>query len=130
MLGVRLFCTNVLCLHDFFGYRRFCTAEYVFYIFASIVTWILFFCKCSKRDKNKLYKKGEGNGERQIFKRVCNSCGTKLTVDCPKCGNKLTIGSKFCPECGEQLGGPKTCSKCGSQVAGGKKFCPDCGNAM
>ena len=54
-------------------------------------------------------------------------------VICPKCGAKVPATSKFCPECGTQLGqvtGTMTCPKCGKSIPAGSKFCPECGNKI
>ncbi len=52
-------------------------------------------------------------------------------VICPKCGAKVPATSKFCPECGTQLGqveGMMNCPKCGKSIPANSKFCPECGN--
>lgn len=62
--------------------------------------------------------------------KFCPECGEKLGgVTCPKCGAAVKAGAKFCPECGEKLGGA-TCSKCGTAVKVGAKFCPECGEKL
>ena len=52
-------------------------------------------------------------------------------VICPKCGSKVPATSKFCPECGTQLGqvaGTMNCPNCGKSIPSGSKFCPECGH--
>ncbi len=62
--------------------------------------------------------------------KFCPECGEKLGgVTCPKCGASVKAGAKFCPECGEKLGGA-TCPKCGASVKAGTKFCPECGEKL
>ncbi len=54
-------------------------------------------------------------------------------VICPKCGSKVPATSKFCPECGTQLGqatGTMNCPNCGKSIPAGSKFCPECGNKI
>ena len=45
-------------------------------------------------------------------------------VTCGKCGHAASKGAKFCPNCGESLGG---CPKCGATIPDGVRFCPECG---
>ncbi|MCI4349608.1 MAG: SPFH domain-containing protein [Thermoplasmata archaeon] len=48
---------------------------------------------------------------------------------CPKCSAMVPAGVRFCPSCGNPMGGPTggpPCPKCGT-MTGGAKFCPNCG---
>ncbi len=49
------------------------------------------------------------------------------TKTCPKCNATIKATAKFCPECGEKLGGQKHCVECGAQIKASAKFCPECG---
>ena len=55
---------------------------------------------------------------------------------CPKCSTLIPPGTRFCPSCGNPVGGPPPaaagppCPKCGSPTAAGAKFCPNCGQSM
>ena len=44
-------------------------------------------------------------GKKTVKGKFCTECGTVLVVTCPKCGNELPISAKFCPGCGEKIGG-------------------------
>lgn len=48
---------------------------------------------------------------------------------CTKCGSRIPTGSKFCPECGNQLfvTNKAVCPNCGKELYGNSKFCPECG---
>lgn len=47
---------------------------------------------------------------------------------CARCGTGLPEGAKFCPGCGEKVGGPAVCPACGAAPAvEGAKFCAQCG---
>ncbi len=54
---------------------------------------------------------------------------------CSKCGTLIPAGNRFCPQCGNPVGGPPPgatgggtpCPKCGQPVPAGVKFCPNCG---
>ncbi|MFN8534876.1 MAG: SPFH domain-containing protein [Dehalococcoidia bacterium] len=46
---------------------------------------------------------------------------------CPNCRAQIPVNSKFCPECGNKLGGPTRCPQCNTEVPAGGKFCPECG---
>lgn len=65
--------------------------------------------------------------------RFCLACGQKVeiaaagTVQCPDCG-KQTPQGKFCMECGAPM--QTACPKCGKTVPQGSKFCPDCGQQI
>lgn len=50
------------------------------------------------------------------------------TVSCPKCGTAVQQGTKFCPNCGQNMAPQKaTCIKCNHEINQGAKFCPECG---
>lgn len=51
------------------------------------------------------------------------------TMQCPNCRANIPAGSKFCPECGTDLGGTK-CPHCGAQNQPGAKFCNSCGKSL
>jgi membrane protease subunit (stomatin/prohibitin family) len=51
-------------------------------------------------------------------------------VNCPKCNASVPQGSKFCPSCGEKMGGGVPCPKCKADVPANSKFCPNCGQSM
>jgi uncharacterized protein (UPF0212 family) len=61
------------------------------------------------------------------------TAGVDLTAEatllCPACGAETQPG-KFCSACGAALKPKSECSKCGSQVAAGAKFCPECGQKL
>ena len=58
--------------------------------------------------------------------KFCPNCGAQMGVACPKCGAMVPDGSKFCPSCGQPLGARK-CTQCGADLEPGAKFCPNCG---
>lgn len=47
--------------------------------------------------------------------------------NCPHCGSTVPAGSKFCLNCGKEIGGG-FCPQCGSALAPGAKFCSECGS--
>ncbi|HJJ36169.1 MAG TPA: SPFH domain-containing protein [Methanocorpusculum sp.] len=49
---------------------------------------------------------------------------------CPNCGAVYPAGAKFCPSCGQKLGGGAFCPNCGKPVPAGSKFCPECGKQI
>jgi len=51
-------------------------------------------------------------------------------VPCPKCTQPVSADAKFCPNCGQQIGGKKKCAACNAEVEAGAKFCPECGKAV
>ena len=73
---------------------------------------------------------GAGLGMGKLFGEAFSSVNDAPKVDmqnkCPKCGSLYNDGAKFCPNCGEKLGGG-FCSKCGAKLHAGAKFCPECG---
>lgn len=57
---------------------------------------------------------------------------------CKVCGTRFADGKRFCPGCGEPVGGAKppelskpmtVCKVCGTRYNSGKRFCPQCGAA-
>lgn len=48
------------------------------------------------------------------------------TITCPKCQNQVPAGSRFCPNCGQQLGGTVRCPQ-GHENPIGARFCAECG---
>lgn len=67
-----------------------------------------------------------GVGMGQMLNQNINNAQNSFV--CPKCNATIQAGSKFCPECGENLN--PTCSKCGKQVPINTKFCPECGTKI
>ncbi|MEE9150971.1 MAG: zinc-ribbon domain-containing protein, partial [Thermoplasmata archaeon] len=51
----------------------------------------------------------------------------QATINCPKCNASIPPNSKFCPSCGEKIGGGINCPKCKAEMPAGSKFCPSCG---
>ncbi len=45
---------------------------------------------------------------------------------CTRCGARIPAGSKFCLECGQNVGGG-FCSGCGAPLPPDARFCPACG---
>lgn len=53
------------------------------------------------------------------------------TMTCPNCHATIPAGSKFCPNCGQNLQPAGiVCPKCGTQNPPGAKFCTNCGAAL
>jgi membrane protease subunit (stomatin/prohibitin family) len=52
------------------------------------------------------------------------------SVQCPKCNSAIPPNTKFCPNCGEKIGGGIACPKCKTEMPPNSKFCPNCGNKM
>jgi membrane protease subunit (stomatin/prohibitin family) len=65
--------------------------------------------------------------------KFCPSCGNKIggedKVPCPKCTVEVPSKSKFCPNCGNEMGGP-ACPKCKARIQPGTKFCSNCGEKI
>lgn len=59
--------------------------------------------------------------------RAFSAASAMLT--CSKCGSAVPAGSKFCLECGDEIGGG-FCSQCGSALLPGSKFCSQCGTRV
>jgi membrane protease subunit (stomatin/prohibitin family) len=68
--------------------------------------------------------------------QMSQAYGPGPMAPCPKCGTLVPPGTRFCPSCGQPMGGPPAagggggtvpCPKCGQPVAVGAKFCPNCG---
>ncbi len=58
------------------------------------------------------------------------SSGT-ATMACPHCQATIPAGSKFCPNCGQQLQTVLVaCPKCGTENVAGAKFCTNCGTNL
>jgi membrane protease subunit (stomatin/prohibitin family) len=51
------------------------------------------------------------------------------TMACPNCNAQIPAGSKFCPECGQNLQ-QVTCPKCQTLNPAGAKFCTNCGTSL
>ena len=49
---------------------------------------------------------------------------------CPVCKASVPAGAKFCPSCGQKLGGAAFCPECGAKIPAGSKFCPECGQKI
>ncbi|HJJ39196.1 MAG TPA: zinc-ribbon domain-containing protein, partial [Methanocorpusculum sp.] len=49
---------------------------------------------------------------------------------CPVCKAAVPAGAKFCPSCGQKLGGAAFCPECGAKIPAGSKFCPECGQKL
>jgi membrane protease subunit (stomatin/prohibitin family) len=58
------------------------------------------------------------------------------SMQCSKCGGMVPAGNRFCPSCGNPMGGPAAapqgppCPKCGQPTTVGVKFCPNCGASL
>jgi membrane protease subunit (stomatin/prohibitin family) len=59
------------------------------------------------------------------------------STPCPKCSALVPAGNRFCPSCGNPMGGPAPaaaqgppCPKCGQPTTIGVKFCPNCGASL
>ncbi|HUI38488.1 MAG TPA: SPFH domain-containing protein [Thermoplasmata archaeon] len=72
---------------------------------------------------------GMGYGMAGTMQGVYAPSGTP----CPKCSALVPPGVRFCPSCGNPIGGGgpaptgPPCPKCGSPTNPGAKFCPNCG---
>jgi len=56
-----------------------------------------------------------------------------LFKDCVKCGKHLTVNAKFCSRCGhpaDELPAPKQCGKCKAENLPDSRFCHNCGEQM
>jgi hypothetical protein len=53
-------------------------------------------------------------------------------IYCPRCGTANRDGSRFCNECGENLGGPTRvrCARCGTMNPVQSVFCSECGGQL
>ena len=50
---------------------------------------------------------------------------------CPTDGTRSPAGTKFCPNCGQQLQPvPVACPKCGTENVASAKFCTNCGTNL
>lgn len=49
---------------------------------------------------------------------------------CPACKAAVPSGAKFCPSCGQKLGGAAFCPECGAKIPAGSKSCPECGQKI
>src|SRR6516164_8605259 len=49
-------------------------------------------------------------------------------MQCPRCQHENRPGSKFCLECGANLG--VVCTSCGTGLPAGSRFCDTCGTAV
>ncbi|TFF90381.1 MAG: zinc-ribbon domain-containing protein [Promethearchaeota archaeon] len=59
----------------------------------------------------------------------------KAVIQCPHCGFDTSPASKFCPNCGKQMGvkskrAAQFCPNCGDKIDEGEKFCNACGNKL
>lgn len=71
-------------------------------------------------------------------KSVTASMGASLaaknkdTIICPNCHSENAKGTKFCPECGENLekAKEKHCANCQTLISEDTKFCPECGTKV
>jgi len=52
-----------------------------------------------------------------------------LMVACPSCQAQVPAGSRFCNNCGAQLG-PRKCPNCQTEAPQGAKFCGNCGTKL
>jgi membrane protease subunit (stomatin/prohibitin family) len=51
--------------------------------------------------------------------------GAPAMTACGNCQSPVPVGSKFCPECGNQM--QKHCTNCNASLAPAAKFCAECG---
>ena len=56
-------------------------------------------------------------------------------IECPHCGYNASPASKFCANCGKQLGvkprkAAQFCPNCGDKIDEGERFCNACGNKL
>jgi rRNA maturation endonuclease Nob1 len=56
--------------------------------------------------------------------------GAQPKIRCPNCSSDVPFGSKFCPNCGTNIGATVTCPECKATLPAGSKFCPNCGHNM
>lgn len=64
--------------------------------------------------------------------KFCNDCGTQLGADlklCPACKAENVSTAKFCNSCGCPMGVTK-CKRCGADLGSGSKFCNECGEKV
>lgn len=59
-----------------------------------------------------------------------NAASAANGPQCPKCNTSVPPGSRFCPSCGQKIGGGAFCNKCGTTLPPGSKFCPECGERL
>lgn len=67
--------------------------------------------------------------------KFCGNCGTNLgpvaTINCPKCGAEMPSTMKFCGNCGSPLKPEKIeCPKCKTMNPSSSKFCGNCGTKL
>jgi len=53
------------------------------------------------------------------------AAGAPAMTACGNCQSPVAVGSKFCPECGNQM--QKHCTNCNASLAPAAKFCAECG---
>ncbi len=60
-----------------------------------------------------------------------NISATETASACPKCSSQVAAGTKFCPNCGNNMSAPKSdskkCISCGHDIPKNVTFCPECG---
>lgn len=67
--------------------------------------------------------------------KFCPNCGNNMSVPvgdaCTNCQKTIPSGSKFCPHCGTAQAPEKVfCKECGNDLQPGAKFCGNCGTAQ
>ncbi|HJJ55018.1 MAG TPA: zinc-ribbon domain-containing protein, partial [Methanocorpusculum sp.] len=70
------------------------------------------------------------NAQQPVAPFGAAAAGAANGPHCPNCGAVYPAGSKFCPSCGQKLGGSAFCPNCGKPVPAGSKFCPECGKQI
>jgi hypothetical protein len=82
---------------------------------------------------NDIAKAREEIERLQALAEQMKAAGTDAgTVSCPHCMAPARFGSKYCGNCGKELGltvgvPAWSCPACGQPVAGGARFCGECG---
>ncbi|TBR28279.1 MAG: zinc-ribbon domain-containing protein [Reyranella sp.] len=74
---------------------------------------------------------GRGHGERYYRDADPREASVReRVIVCPACRSDNQPDSRFCGNCGRQLGAASImCSKCNTAIANGAKFCSSCGTA-
>jgi membrane protease subunit (stomatin/prohibitin family) len=81
---------------------------------------------------------GIGMGLGQMVSGQAAGGAPQVQIRCPKCGALNAESTRFCGNCGTELGPHQaqaqavgvTCPKCGTQNVAGAKFCSNCGEGL